>query len=393
MKDYWKEPESKKMNKKRIAITAIAAMVIIAIVVFIIIYVRDKDFREWVDTNILQKEVNQDKLVTIDIAQDENSKIYAFGQYIGILNKNEFHIYGSTAKEETKIDMDISNPIFHANERNLVIAEEKGQKIYFIQDKEMIWEDSIDGNISKIYTGQNGYTAVAITGTINKTVINVYDDKGKALFKTFLSTTRVSDIAISNDNKYLALAEVDTSGVTIQSKIEVFSIEKAQEDADNSKIAIYLIDNNELITNIQYHNKDRLICMSKDKITAFSLDGNKEVLYDNTNKKTIFQAIDLNDNVVILEEMAANLFTADTNVTIVNTENKGTANYTAKSVTKELYTYENIIGLNLGTEIEFINTGGWLVKRYKAKQEITDVVISGNIAGIIYRDKIEIVNL
>ena len=225
MKDYWKEPESKKMNKKRIAITAIAAMVIIAIVVFIIIYVRDKDFREWVDTNILQKEVNQDKLVTIDIAQDENSKIYAFGQYIGILNKNEFHIYGSTAKEET-----------------------------------------IDGNISKIYTGQNGYTAVAITGTINKTVINVYDDKGKALFKTFLSTTRVSDIAISNDNKYLALAEVDTSGTIVQSTVKIISIEKSQEDSSNSIENTYKSESNKLITSIKYQDKNKLLCMYTDGI-------------------------------------------------------------------------------------------------------------------------------
>ena len=376
MKDYWKEPGGQKLNKKRILITVLAIIIIIAIGIFIVIYVKNREFREWVDTNILQKEVNQDKLATIEILQDENLNAYAFGQYIGILNKNEFHIYGNTAKEETKITVDISTPIFNANGRNLVIAEDKGQKIYFIQDKDLIWEDNVEGNISKIYTGQNGYTAVAITGTVNKTVISVYDDKGKSLFKTFLSTTRVSDIAISNDNKYLALAEIDTSGLAIQSKIEVFSIEKAQVDADNSKIAVYQIDDNELISNIQYHNKDKFICMSKDKITAFSLEGNKDILYTNSNKKVIFQAINLNNSVVILEEAAANLFTADTNVTIINTENKGTTNYTAKAVTKELYTYENMIA-----------------KRYKAEQEITDIVLSGNIAGIIYRDKIEIVNL
>ena len=67
--------------------------------------------------------------------------------------------------------------------------------------------------------------------------------------------------------------------------------------------------------------------------------------------------------------------------------------YTVTSVTKEIYTYGDIIALNLGTEIEFINTEGWLVKRYIANQEITNVVVSSNMAGIIYRDKIEIINL
>ena len=52
-----------------------------------------------------------------------------------------------------------------------------------------------------------------------------------------------------------------------------------------------------------------------------------------------------------------------------------------------------MIALNLGTEVEFINTDGWLVKRYIANQEITNIVVSNNIAGIIYRDKIEIIDL
>ena len=312
---------------------------------------------------------------------------------IGILSKNEFKIYGNTAKEEANLNIEVSNPLFHANGRNLVVAEDKGQKLYFIQDKSIMWEENVEGNISQVYTSQNGYTAVAIVGTIHKTVVTVYDDKGESLFKTFLSSTRVSDIAISNDNKYLALAEVDTSGVVIQSKIEVYSIEKAQLDANNSKIATYPIDNNELITNIQYHNKDKLVCMSKDKITAFSLEGNKEEIFNNAKTKTTFQSIELNNNVVTLEEVSADLFTADTSVNIINTENKSVVNYVAKAVTKDLYTFDNIVALNLGTEIEFINTGGWLVKRYKATQEITDVAISGNLAGIIYRDKVEIINL
>ena len=67
--------------------------------------------------------------------------------------------------------------------------------------------------------------------------------------------------------------------------------------------------------------------------------------------------------------------------------------YTAESVTKEIYTSNNIIALNLGSEVEFINTGGWLVKRYVAEQEVTNIVLSNSIAGIVYRDKIEIINL
>ena len=393
MKDFWKEPPTQKLNKKRITIFVIILIIIITTITITIIYVKNKDFREWFDTTILRKEVNQDQLATIEIKEEDNSQVQAFNQYIAILSKNELKLYNNSGKEEKKLPVEISSPIFNSQGRYLLIAENKGKKIYCITDKDIAWEQTVEGNISQIHVSQNGYVAITIVDTTYKTMISVYNEKGELQFNQYLSTTRVSDVAISNDNKYLAMAEIDTSGIVIESKIEVISIEKAKKEPNNSKIATYTFENNELITNIEYQDKGRLICMSKDKITKISLEGEKEELSSNESKKTTFQSIELNNKVVTLEEKASSLFTADSIATIINTENKNTVTYTTQAVAKELYTYDNIIALNLGTEIEFINTGGWLVKRYKAEQEITDITLSGNLAGIIYRDKIEIVNL
>ena len=109
--------------------------------------------------------------------------------------------------------------------------------------------------------------------------------------------------------------------------------------------------------------------------------------------KVTFQSVNLHNNICSIEEKSSGLFTADSLINIVNTDNKQTKQYTAESVTKELFTYGNIIAVNLGTEVEFVNTDGGLVKRYVANQEITNIVVSDSIAGIIYRDKIEIINL
>ncbi len=393
MKDFWKEPETKKINKKRIAISIIIAIIIISSITIMIIYRKNEDFREWFDTQILRKEVNQDRLATISIKEEDNPQIYAYNQYIGILSKNEFKIYGSTAKEEKSLQVEISNPIFASSNRYLAIAENKGKKVYCITDKEIAWEKTVEGNISQIHVSKNGYVALTLVDTSYKTVIAVYDEKGEPLFNKFLSTMRVSDIAISSDNKYLAITEIDASGINVKSQIEVFSVEKAKTDAQNSKVATYEFENNELITNIKYQDKEKLICMSKDKIVEFALDGSKEELFNNESKKTTFQTIELANNVAEIEEKTSDLFSADSVVTIISTENKNTSTYTAKAVTKEIYTSDNIIALNLGTEIEFINTGGWLAKRYKATQEITNITLSSNMAGIIYRDRIEIINL
>lgn len=103
--------------------------------------------------------------------------------------------------------------------------------------------------------------------------------------------------------------------------------------------------------------------------------------------------IDLSNASITVEEKSSGIFTADSIVNIMNSENKSISLYTAEAVTKDIYTSNNVIALNLGSQVDFINTSGWLVKRYTAEQEIAGISLSGTIAGIIYRDRIEIVNL
>lgn len=392
MKDFWIETQEKKLNKKKLLISTILILAIILIIAVIIIYANNRGVREWIDKNIFRKEVMQDKVTTIDLKEFQNSNIYAFNKYIGILNKNKFSIYGNTGNEEKEIEVQISNPLFDSANRFLAIAESKGQKLYLITDKDISWEANIEGNISQVHVNKNGYVAVVIVDTSYKTVITMYSPEGKELFKTYLSSTRAADVAISNDNKHLAIAEVDTSGTVIQSNIKIISIEKASSDPTNSLENTYKSENDKLIVDVKYHDKNKLVCMYTDSIHVIENEKDN-VIIDNQKKKVIFQSIELSNNVCSIEEKSSGLFTADSLVSIMNIDNKNTKEYIADSVTKEIYTYGDIIALNLGTEVEFINTGGWLVKRYVANQEITNIAVSDNMAGIIYRDKIEIINL
>ena len=393
MRDFRIEPKQKKVNKKKIVIATIIGILLITLISMTIIYINNKEARNWIDKNIFQKEKTQNNLPSIEIDESDSSNIYAFNKYIGILNKNNFQIYDNTAKKENKLTIEISKPIFTSNNRYLVIAEEKGQKLYLIEDRDIAWETEIEGNIAQVTVNKNGYVAVTIVDTLYKTTIVMYDNKGNELFKTFLSSTRVASTSISEDNKYLAIAEIDTSGTIIQSNIKIISIEEGKNNPDNSVKKIYNGENNDLITNIKYQGKDKLLCMYTDKISVIKTDETIENIQEYGNRKVSFTSIELANASITVEEKSSGIFTADSIVNIIDSDNKSTSLYTAESVTKEIYTANNIIALNLGSEVEFINTSGWLVKKYIAEQEITSIVLSNSIAGIIYRDKIEIINL
>ena len=392
MNDFWAEPQEKRINKKKLIISIIILILIIIAITIAIIYNTNAQARDWIDKYILNKEVLQNSAQSIELNSEDSPNVYAFNKYIGILNKNTFKIYNSSAKEEKELNLEITNPLFSSKNRFLAVAENNGKKVYLIEGTEIKWETSIEGNIAQIHVNKNGYVAVVISDTTYKTVISMYDTQGKRLFNTYLSTTRTVDVSISNDNKYLAIAEIDTSGTMIQSNIKVISIDKAQTEPNNSIIKKYNGENNNLIVNIEYQDGNKLICMYTDSIHIIE-DEIDSTLSQNTDKKITFSSVNLDNSIANIQEQSTGLFTANSIVNIVNTNNKNSITYTASEVTKELYTYENIIALNLGAEVEFINTSGWLVKRYIANQEITNIVVSNSIAGIVYRDKIEIINL
>ena len=176
MKEFWLEQETKKFNKKKLIILIIILLLIVLIATIIIIYNQNKEVREWIDKNIFRKEVIQDNATIIEL-EDQNSNVYAFNKYIGVLNKNNFDIYNNLGKKETNFTVEITTPIFKSTNRFLVIAEDKGKKVYLIEDKKIKWEIQVDGDISQVYVNRNGYVAVVLTDTIHKNVIQMINSE------------------------------------------------------------------------------------------------------------------------------------------------------------------------------------------------------------------------
>ena len=94
-----------------------------------------------------------------------------------------------------------------------------------------------------------------------------------------------------------------------------------------------------------------------------------------------------------VDEENTGLFKAQSNVHIVNTSDYQEKIYKMDYVAKDIYANDNVIAINVGTEIYFVDTNGWLIKRYTANQEITNVKFSESLATIIYKDKIVIIDL
>ena len=382
----------RKINKKKILIAVGILSIIILLIALIALYIAKNEVRNWVDIKILRKNVSEQDIQTINLNTDKNNQIHVYNDYIAVLNDKSVTIYNSYGEKITSIDVNINSAIYDSEGKYLVIAEEKGNEICLIFDKTYMWSEKIEGEILQIHVNRNGYVAAITTDATHKSIVTFFNSQGKKLFTSYFAATRIVDASISNDNKYISIAELDSTGTIIKSNVKILSVENAEKDPENTIIYNYEAEDGSLITNVKYQSKNQIACIYDNGLGVIKDQTYRDVIkIDNEN--ITYLANDFNNHVVYVKEESAGLFKSQSDVYIVNTLDFQEKIYKMETIAKDVFARDNIIAVNVGTEIYFLDTNGWLIKKYTANQEITNVKVSESLAIIIYKDRIVIVDL
>lgn len=383
------EKEEKKLNKKKIIKLVIIILLLALLIAGILVYRDNREVQNFFDENIFRKTRTEENLAYIEISNDSNTHICAFGNNIGILSNNQFKVYNNYGKQEFTLDIAITNPLFSAKGKYLAISEKGGSKIYLIADQNIVWQTDIEGTVERISINKNGYVAVAEAQTSYKSVVLVFNTQGREICKSYLSSTYAVDIDLSDNNKQLAIAETNLSGIQIKSGIRIIDLEKVEETAETAEIYNKQVEANTIITSINYDENNNLIVMLDNKILKIESEEEKELWQYEEN--TLFADIELNNRTVQI--VPSSQVDGEIEIRVKNNIRERMRTYIINSVPKEIITKANTIAVNTGNEVYFISQNGFLQVKYQTTQEIKEIVLSENIAGIIYKNKIEIINL
>lgn len=379
-------------NRKKIFTISLIVLVIIVLIVLISLYLTQKNMRDWIDINILRKNLTEDDTQIINLDTDKSNQIHIYNKYVAILNDKTVNLYNSYGEKVTSIDINIGTAVFDSADKYFAIGEKDGHEFCLILDKNYLWSDTVEGEILQVHVNRNGYVAIITEDVNHKSILTCYNSEGKKLFTSYFASTRIIDASISNDNKYIAIGELDTSGTVIKSTIKILSIKNAQNEPKNTMIYTYNAEDGTLITNVKYQEKGQILCVYDNEIDVIKNEENSQIIKIENDNIT-FVTNNLKNDVVYIEEENLGLFKSKSNINIINSFDRHKTVYELNEIAKEIYSEGNIIAVNTGAEIYFINTSGWLVKKYTAKQEITNVEVSDNMAIIVYKDKIVIVNI
>ena len=378
-------------KRKKMIKLIILSVIMITLVIISSLYLTNIKFRESID-KFFQKEVSEEKLNLIEINSEDNPTVYAYDQYIVVLAKGTLKSYNKNGSIVSTNEINITSPMMNSNGKYLVIAEKNGKKFCVIYDNNMLWQASVDGTISKININPNGFVSVIVKNTTYKSIVITYNNEGIELFKSYSAYNYALCSDISNNNRYLAIGEVDYSGTIIKSLIKIISIDLAQNSPKDSTINTYESEPGEIITDINYQIGDNAYCKFSKYIQKVNINSNERVL--DITDDMLFADINLKNSLVIFEKHSSGLLSVDYQIKIINlATKKETLYFQDLSLINSLKTSGNNIGLNFLNSVQILKKSGWLSKRYTSKKEIKDVIVASDIAGIIYKDKIEIIGL
>ena len=377
-------------SKAKKVIKSIFTVILILIISTVLgLYVGNSEARDWVDRNILKKVVEEEALNSIEFEND-NAKSVAFSSRIAVVSNNTLKIYDESAKETTSIDVNITTPMFYSNGDYLLVGDYEKSNLYLIQKDMLCWSKELDGNISQIFVNERGDSGVVLTGTSYKSIIIMYNSQGNEQFKSYISTSLVTDISISNNGEELNYIDIDTTGAIVISKVKTIDVTKARTDSENSLKHTYEFDANELLLKLSTKNK-KIVAFSAKALYVLT-NGEKSKIFDITDN-VAFVEINLKNQFAYLEEMQDGEDAGKPVLKMINLDNFQERDYILEEMVKEIYSSSNIAAISSGNEVYFVKPNGTLQKRFITDSNIMDISIGKNVVGIIYKNRIEILKI
>lgn len=379
-------------SKKSIVKMGISVLIIIGVVFILVSYLINDEFRSMIDAKVLMKEITENTSNIIEINSDSNPYIDTYDKYITVLSKNVLMFYNQEGNMVSKIDVNITTPYMASNNKYCVLAENGGQKLYLISENGIKWEKDIEGEIYRVSVNKNGYVSVLLKNTIYKSVIEIYNPDGKELFKTYLKKSYAICSEISDNNKYLAIGQVDYSGTIVKSIVRLIAIDSVKGNLEESTLYTYESESSKILNHIKFNSKNEAICMFDSYIQKVTTSSD-ERLYD-INNDDLFVDINLDDSMAIVQKESSGLFSYQYQMNLKSTTKKGDKLYILENdMPKKIKTWKNLICIKLVNEVRIVNSSGWLLKRYTTSSEIQDIVIGDSLIGIIYNNKIEVIGI
>lgn len=277
--------------------------------------------------------------VNIGFEMGNDYKATAAGTTVALSNNRGVTGIADNGKIKWRIEKALSEPTLDTRGEYLLLYDMEGKHFAAsYKNGKQKNEYNIENDIISAKITHRGYAAFATETDGYKGRVVVFDKKGKLKFEWKNGGGYISDIDITENGKYLAVAQFSAGETEIVSKINFI-------DTVRGDIIGSVERPNEIIANIKFFNPDKLIVMTDSNMIGYNHKGKELFVTSLVGKSPTFYDL-----------------RSDKLIGIVTHDNRG------------------------NSVLEFYSMGGKLRSSYVASGEIRGLSVRGNTAIIADRN-------
>lgn len=331
---------------------------------------------------------NEPALSAFKCDGSENSVFTALKGYIIRCDRNSISGLNRNGGVEWQVDVSMSNPIVKTAGPYLLVGDKGGRDIYVIKNKTVKWNKKLDSNIINLSINDDGYVGVVIEKDGYNGIARVFDPEGDVIYTKYKHDVYLLDAKVSPSDRRVLISEVDASGISTNSHLEVTDFKGDVE-------AVFK-GTDEIIASTWFMKNDTVLAVSDKEAKYF--DKELESQWQQAQNGNILTSNAAAGKYAVLaygNVSQTGLFSGNTTtVKILDTDGELNGEYEAKGKVKNIDVIGSIIALNTENTVYFINTKGNLIGKYTDKADILEVhFIDSREALLVTANSIKVVKV
>ena len=324
---------------------------------------------------VLNKNINSGDAIHIEL-QTTNNKIIPFNNEVIVYNQGKMLFYDNYGRQtgtltlEDTLDADIQT-----SGKYIQIVNKDKKIVYVYKNKYEVGRIKIEGDIYSANINKQGISVIEYSSNGNKTELGIYESSGEKIYNIKLSNKIIGKYVLSDDSRYLAYIDVNISGISAQTNINVIDLNNIKEDEINAKT---IHTNNNFLAYDIYFSGKTVIARFEQEYMIYDMSYNKKQLgqivdgqlvsIGEYNKKYAYTRLDENGDYVLgfgkmLSDKVKEILIKDT---------------------PKYFNYENGIAyVCYAKKIEAYNNYGMKIKNYDSDMIVTEPIVFNNGRSVV----------
>ncbi len=291
-----------------------------------------------------------------------------------LLNNSGIKVVNNKGKDKWSLSKTLTNPSVDINGKYILLADLDGNcslTLYGNNGKELL-AYPINSEILSAKISKNGTAAAAVSEEGYKGAAVVFNRKGKEVFKWNSGEGYIIDLDISDDGKYIAVAQMMSDGDEAYSKIHIISIKGGNE------LGCFTCGG-EIAAGICFDSSGKVIAVARNKVYGLSRHGELKYEIDLAGKSPEIYDVENGDRLVFLCRDSR----GGSVVEIYNRNGKPVGEFSAGDNIKHMSCHKDTIVVSTSRNVLSISPRGRVKKTVAVSHDIMSIGVYGNNRNVL----------